>query len=57
MLQEFLASYYGTNPSERLLLGRAAEPNEIAATAIHLDLDATAMTGSTVTADLGYTAR
>ncbi|MDX6660146.1 MAG: hypothetical protein QOJ55_968, partial [Solirubrobacteraceae bacterium] len=45
MLQEFLASYYGTNPSERLLLGRAAEPNEIAATAIHLDLDATAMTG------------
>jgi NAD(P)-dependent dehydrogenase (short-subunit alcohol dehydrogenase family) len=68
MLQEFLATYYGPNPSEelaqtmaadakRLLLGRAAEPNEIAATAIHLALDATAMTGSTITADLGYTAR
>jgi NAD(P)-dependent dehydrogenase (short-subunit alcohol dehydrogenase family) len=68
MLQEFLATYYGTNPSEelaqtmmadakRLLLGRAAEPAEIATTAIHLALDATAMTGSTVTADLGYTAR
>jgi NAD(P)-dependent dehydrogenase (short-subunit alcohol dehydrogenase family) len=68
MLQEFLATYYGTNPSEelaqtmvadakRLLLGRAAEPTEIASTAIHLALDATAMTGTTVTVDLGYTAR
>jgi NAD(P)-dependent dehydrogenase (short-subunit alcohol dehydrogenase family) len=67
MLQEFLATYYGPNPSEeltqtimtdakRLLLGRAAEPAEIATTAIHLALDATAMTGSTVTVDLGYTA-
>jgi NAD(P)-dependent dehydrogenase (short-subunit alcohol dehydrogenase family) len=43
--------------AKRLLLGRAAEPKEIAATAIHLALDATAMTGSAVTADLGYTAR
>jgi NAD(P)-dependent dehydrogenase (short-subunit alcohol dehydrogenase family) len=68
MLQEFLTTYYGPNPSEdlaqtmmadakRLLLGRAAEPAEIAATAVHLALDATAMTGSTVTVDLGYTAR
>jgi NAD(P)-dependent dehydrogenase (short-subunit alcohol dehydrogenase family) len=68
MLQEFLATYYGPNPSEeltqtmladarRLLLGRAAEPAEIAATAIHIALDATAMTGSAVTVDLGYTAR
>jgi NAD(P)-dependent dehydrogenase (short-subunit alcohol dehydrogenase family) len=68
MLQEFLATYYGPNPSEeltqamladakRLLLGRAAEPAEIATTAIHLALDATAMTGSAVTVDLGYTAR
>jgi NAD(P)-dependent dehydrogenase (short-subunit alcohol dehydrogenase family) len=68
MLQEFLAAYYGPNPSEeltqtmladakRLLLGRAAEPAEIAATAIHIALDATAMTGSAVTVDLGYTAR
>jgi NAD(P)-dependent dehydrogenase (short-subunit alcohol dehydrogenase family) len=67
MLQEFLATYYGTNPSEelaekmmsdakRLLLGRAADPAEIAATAVHLAIDATAMTGSEVTADLGYTA-
>lgn len=68
MLQEFLATYYGPNPSEeltqtmladakRLLLGRAAEPAEIATTAIHIALDATAMTGSAVTVDLGYTAR
>jgi NAD(P)-dependent dehydrogenase (short-subunit alcohol dehydrogenase family) len=68
MLQEFLATYYGPNPSEelaqtmladarRLLLGRAAEPAEIAATVIHIALDATAMTGSVVTVDLGYTAR
>jgi NAD(P)-dependent dehydrogenase (short-subunit alcohol dehydrogenase family) len=68
MLQEFLATYYGTNPSEelaqtmvadakRLLLGRAANPTEIASTTIHLALDATAMTGTTVTVDLGYTAR
>jgi NAD(P)-dependent dehydrogenase (short-subunit alcohol dehydrogenase family) len=68
MLQEFLAAYYGPNPSEelaqtmladakRLLLGRAADPAEIATTAIHIALDATAMTGSAVTVDLGYTAR
>jgi len=68
MLQDFLAVYYGPNPSEelaqtmladarRLLLGRAAEPAEIAATAIHVALDATAMTGSAVMVDLGYTAR
>jgi NAD(P)-dependent dehydrogenase (short-subunit alcohol dehydrogenase family) len=68
MLQEFLADYYGSNPSEelaqtmladarRLLLGRAADPGEIAATAVHIALDATAMTGSVVTVDLGYTAR
>ena len=68
MLQEFLATYYGPKPSEeltqtmladakRLLLGRAAEPAEIASTAIHVALEATAMTGSAVTVDLGYTAR
>jgi NAD(P)-dependent dehydrogenase (short-subunit alcohol dehydrogenase family) len=68
MLQEFLVTYYGTDPSEeqaqtmvadakRLLLGRAADPAEIASTAIHLALDATAMTGTSVTVDLGYTAR
>jgi NAD(P)-dependent dehydrogenase (short-subunit alcohol dehydrogenase family) len=68
MLQEFLATYYGPKPSEeltqtmladakRLLLGRAAEPAEIASTTIHVALEATAMTGSAVTVDLGYTAR
>jgi NAD(P)-dependent dehydrogenase (short-subunit alcohol dehydrogenase family) len=68
MLQAFLADFYGSNPSEelaqtmladakRLLLGRAADPGEIAATAVHMALDATAMTGSVVMVDLGYTAR
>ena len=42
--------------AKRLLLGRASQA-EIATTAIHIALDATAMTGSAVTVDLGYTAR
>jgi NAD(P)-dependent dehydrogenase (short-subunit alcohol dehydrogenase family) len=68
MLQSFIETYYGTDPTKeqaqeimadakRLLLGRAADPAEIASTAIHLALDATAMTGSVVPVDLGYTAR
>jgi len=68
MLQQNLSEYIGSPPSEeamqimlgeqkRLLLGRVAEPDEMASTIIHLTLDATAMTGSMVNVDLGYTAR
>jgi NAD(P)-dependent dehydrogenase (short-subunit alcohol dehydrogenase family) len=67
MLEQFVSSYAGDSPDEetigqlqaaarRSLLGRAAEPLEIAATVVHIVLDATAMTGAVVPVDLGYTA-
>jgi NAD(P)-dependent dehydrogenase (short-subunit alcohol dehydrogenase family) len=40
----------------RLLLGRVAQPAEVAATIVHLALDATAVTGVDVAADCGYKA-
>jgi 3-oxoacyl-[acyl-carrier protein] reductase len=68
MLDQFVTQYAARHDPEdataildaearRLLLGRAAEPDEIAATIAHLALDATAITGAVVAADLGYTAR
>ncbi|MFV0258616.1 MAG: SDR family NAD(P)-dependent oxidoreductase [Acidimicrobiales bacterium] len=42
--------------SARMLLGRVAEPDEIAVMIEHLALDATAMTGTDVPVDVGYTA-
>ena len=67
MLEQFIAAYAGESPDEqtiaqlqsaarRSLLGRAAEPDELAATVVHVVLDATAMTGAVVPVDLGYTA-
>jgi len=67
MLEQFLSAYAGASPSEdtlaalqaaarRALLGRVAEPAELAATIVHIALDATAMTGALVPVDLGYTA-
>lgn len=67
MLEQFVSAYAGENPDEetigqlqaaarRSLLGRAAEPREVAATIVHIALDATAMTGALVPVDLGYTA-
>ena len=67
MLEQFISAYAGENPSEevlaelqaaarRSLLGRAAEPLELAATIVHVALDATAMTGAVIPVDLGYTA-
>lgn len=41
----------------RLPLGRVAEPDEIAASLVHLALDASYSTGVVLTADGGYTAR
>lgn len=45
----------GRGPS-RLLLGRVAQPAEVASTIVHLALDATAVTGVDVAADCGYKA-
>jgi 3-oxoacyl-[acyl-carrier protein] reductase len=67
MLEQFVSAYAGENPDEetigqlqaaarRSLLGRAAEPRELASTIVHIALDATAMTGALVPVDLGYTA-
>lgn len=42
--------------SARMLLGRVANPDEVAATIEHVALDATAMTGVDVPVDVGYTA-
>jgi 3-oxoacyl-[acyl-carrier protein] reductase len=67
MLEQFVSAYAGENPDDetimqlqaaarRSLLGRAAEPQELAATIVHIALDATAMTGAVVPVDLGYTA-
>jgi AcrR family transcriptional regulator len=43
--------------ARRVPLNRVADPGEVAATVVHLLLDATAVTGSAVPVDLGYTAR
>jgi 3-oxoacyl-[acyl-carrier protein] reductase len=40
----------------RLLLGRVADPSEVAATIVHLALDASAVTGVDVAVDVGYKA-
>lgn len=40
----------------RLLLGRVADPAEVAATIVHLAVDATAVTGVDVAVDVGYKA-
>ena len=67
MLEQFISAYAGETPSEetlaelqaaarRALLGRVAEPSELARTIVHVALDATAMTGAVVPVDLGYTA-
>lgn len=40
----------------RNLLGRVAEADEVAATVVHVALDATSMTGQEVLADMGYAA-
>jgi NAD(P)-dependent dehydrogenase (short-subunit alcohol dehydrogenase family) len=68
MLEEYIAEYLGPSPSEddlatirveagRVPLRRIAEPAEIAASVVHLVLDATATTGAVIATDLGYTAR
>jgi 3-oxoacyl-[acyl-carrier protein] reductase len=41
----------------RMLLGGLAEPADVAATIVHVALDATGMTGSVVPVDGGFTAR
>jgi NAD(P)-dependent dehydrogenase (short-subunit alcohol dehydrogenase family) len=67
MLEQFISAYAGETPSEetlaelqaaarRALLGRIAEPSELARTIVHVALDATAMTGAVIPVDLGYTA-
>ncbi|GJL86957.1 MAG: short-chain dehydrogenase [Minwuia thermotolerans] len=42
--------------SARMLLGRVAEPDEVAATIEHVALDASAMTGIDLSVDVGYSA-
>ena len=42
--------------ASRQLLRRIAAPDEVAATVVHVAMDATAMTGQDVAVDLGYTA-
>ncbi len=68
MIEQYLSEYLGPNPSEealatiqleaqRLPLQRIAQPKEVAATILHLLLDASAITGAALPVDLGYTAR
>ncbi len=68
MLEQFLAAYVGSSPSEdtlqtiqieagRVPLGRIAEPREVADMVAFLALDASATTGAVVPVDLGYLAR
>lgn len=68
MLEQYLAEYLGSGFDEdalatlqvearRVPLARIADPSEVAATVVHLLLDATAITGAAVPVDLGYTAR
>ncbi len=44
------------NDAARILLGRVANPEEVARTIVHLALDATAVTGIDFPVDVGYTA-
>jgi NAD(P)-dependent dehydrogenase (short-subunit alcohol dehydrogenase family) len=68
MLEQYLTESLGSSPSEEALktielearrvpLNRIAGAAEVAATVVHLLLDATAVTGAAVPVDLGYTAR
>jgi 3-oxoacyl-[acyl-carrier protein] reductase len=68
MAREFLADFLGDPPSERamdalradagrVLLRAIAAPEQVAQTVVHVALDATAMTGSVVNTDMGFTAR
>ncbi len=51
------AQKVGEAEMSRVLLGRVAAPAELAATIVHLALDATYSTGSVVAVDGGYSAR
>src|SRR5436305_7216206 len=64
MIEQYLAEYLGPSPSDeavatiqleaqRVPLRRIAQPEEAAATIIHLLLDASAVTGTAVPIDLG----
>ena len=44
-----------TSDRARILLGRIAEPAEVAASIVHLAVDATAVTGVDLPVDVGYT--
>jgi NAD(P)-dependent dehydrogenase (short-subunit alcohol dehydrogenase family) len=51
------AKRIGTAEMTRVMLGRVADPAEVAAAVVHLALDATYTTGSILTVDGGYSAR
>jgi NAD(P)-dependent dehydrogenase (short-subunit alcohol dehydrogenase family) len=51
------AEHVGAAEMTRLLLGRVADPAELAAAIVHLALDASYSTGSVVTVDGGFSAR
>lgn len=51
------AEAVGAAEMTRVLLGRVAEPAEVAAAVVHLALDATYSTGAVVTVDGGFSAR
>lgn len=51
------AQKVGEAEMSRVLLGRVAAPAELAATIVHLALDATYSTGSVVAVDGGHSAR
>jgi 3-oxoacyl-[acyl-carrier protein] reductase len=68
MMAEAISAYLGSMDTEeaqqtaaaemtRVLLGRVADPAELAAAIVHLALDATYSTGSVVTVDGGFSAR
>ena len=40
----------------RLVMGRVAEPDEVARTCVRLAIDATAITGQNLLVDVGYSA-
>jgi 3-oxoacyl-[acyl-carrier protein] reductase len=51
------AGAVGAAEMARVLLGRVAEPTEVASAIVHLALDATYSTGAVVTVDGGFSAR
>jgi NAD(P)-dependent dehydrogenase (short-subunit alcohol dehydrogenase family) len=68
MFAQAVSEYFGVMSSEeagavgaaemaRVLLGRVAEPAEVATAIVHLALDATYSTGAVVTVDGGFSAR